>query len=87
MVKVFLRIVRFWWAVGFASTESFWSNLIAVIALLLIPEYVWKVARYTSAAPVFFAECDDYVDGGVKANNPTTFGLAEIQEYLSNKYG
>ena len=43
-------------------------------------ELVWKVARYTSAAPGFFAACDNYVDGGVKANNPTAF---EIQDYLS----
>ena len=50
-------------------------------------ELVWKVARYTSAAPVFFAECDNYVDGGVKANNPTTYGLAEIQDFLANKHG
>ena len=53
----------------------------------ILAELVWKVARYTSAAPVFFAECDNYVDGGVKANNPTTFGLAEIQDFLAKKYG
>ena len=50
-------------------------------------ELVWKVARYTSAAPVFFAECDNYVDGGVVANNPTTFALPEIQEFLTKKHG
>ena len=50
-------------------------------------ELVWKVARYTSAAPLFFAECDSYVDGGVKANNPTHFALTEIQDYLSKKHG
>ena len=55
--------------------------------LLLNLELVWKVARYTSAAPVFFAECDNYVDGGVKANNPTHFALTEIQDYLSKKHG
>ena len=62
-------------------------TVIVLSNLVLMTDDVWKVARYTSAAPVFFAECDDYVDGGVKANNPTTFGLAEIQEFLSNKYG
>ena len=46
-------------------------------------ELVWKVARYTSAAPGFFAECDNYIDSGVKANNPTAFGITEIQDYLS----
>ena len=50
-------------------------------------EFVWKAARYTSAAPVFFAECDNYVDGGVVANNPTTFALPEIQEFLTRKHG
>ena len=50
-------------------------------------ELVWKVARYTSAAPFFFTECDNYVDGGVKANNPTHFALTEIQDYLSKKHG
>ena len=60
---------------------------LVTINLVYPTELVWKVARYTSAAPVFFAECDNYVDGGVKANNPTTFGLAEIQDFLSKKYG
>jgi calcium-independent phospholipase A2 len=45
------------------------------------------VARYTSAAPVMFTESDNYVDGGIKANNPTTYGLAEIQSFLDKKYG
>ena len=44
------------------------------------------MARYTSAAPVFFAECDNYVDGGVVANNPTTFALPEIQEFLYSQF-
>jgi len=42
---------------------------------------VWKVARYTSAAPMFFRECDDYVDGGVLANNPCSYGLSAIQNF------
>ncbi len=45
------------------------------------PEYVWKVARCTSAAPVFFNECDNYVDGGVLANNPCQYGLDAIQNF------
>ena len=53
----------------------------------LLTELVWKVARYTSAAPVFFAECDNYIDGGVVANNPTMHALAEIQEYLAKTHG
>ncbi|XP_019852623.1 PREDICTED: 85/88 kDa calcium-independent phospholipase A2-like isoform X2 [Amphimedon queenslandica] len=44
-------------------------------------ELVWKVARYTSAAPMNFSECDGYVDGGVLANNPSEYGLTAIQNY------
>ena len=39
-----------------------------------IPELVWKVARYTSAAPTYFTECDNFVDGGFMANNPCDSG-------------
>ena len=48
-------------------------------------ELVWKVARYTSAAPIFFEELDNYVDGGVLANNPASAGLTFIQEMYSKK--
>ena len=44
-------------------------------------EPVWKVARYTSAAPIFFKEFENYVDGGVLANNPCDYGLTAIQNY------
>ena len=44
-------------------------------------EPVWKVARYTSAAPMYFTECDNYVDGGVLANNPCDEGLIKIQSH------
>lgn len=44
-------------------------------------ELVWKVARYTSAAPMNFSECDGYVDGGVLANNPSEYGLTAIQNH------
>ena len=48
-------------------------------------ELVWKVARYTSAAPLVFSELDNYVDGGVIANNPSEYGLMEIQNFHLQK--
>lgn len=44
-------------------------------------EPIWKVARYTSAAPLFFTESDHYVDGGVLANNPTEYALTAINNF------
>ena len=43
---------------------------------------MWKVARYTSATPLFFSECDNYVDGGVICNNPTEDALTAIQGFF-----
>ena len=34
---------------------------------------------------MYFKECDDYVDGGVKANNPCSYGLTRIQRYNRQK--
>lgn len=43
---------------------------------------MWKVARYTSAAPFCFTSKDNYVDGGLLANNPSLHGLTTIQNHL-----
>ena len=53
-----------------------------MIAYVLSPspsELVWKVAHYMSAAPIYFTECDEYVDSGILANNPSCDGLTKIQ--------
>ena len=42
---------------------------------------MWKVARYTCASPIFFGEFENYVDGGVLANNPCDCGLTAIQNF------
>ena len=42
---------------------------------------MWKVARYTSAAPLYFTEFENYVDGGVLANNPCEYALTAIQNF------
>ena len=47
---------------------------------------VWKVARYTSAAPIFFTEFEGYVDGGVLANNPCDYGLTAIQNFHRERH-
>ena len=56
-----------------------------VFTIPLSLEKVWKVARYTTAAPMFFKECDDYVDGGVLANNPSETGLTAVQEHFHSR--
>ena len=46
---------------------------------------MWKVARYTSAAPFYFKEFEGYIDGGMMANNPSGVGLTEIQKFYHNR--
>ena len=53
--------------------------------ILCYPELIWKVARYTSAGPVYFEPLDHYVDGGVRANNPSNYALTRIQEFLDKQ--
>ena len=46
---------------------------------------MWHACRCTSAAPMYFQSCGDYVDGGVMANNPSMAAWAEIQHYYAKK--
>ena len=46
---------------------------------------MWKVARYTSAAPFYFTEFEHYIDGGVLANNPAEEALTVIQEFYRER--
>ena len=48
-------------------------------------ELVWKVARYTVGGPIYFSALDDYVDGGILANNPSASGLTKIQDFYRSK--
>lgn len=43
------------------------------------------MARYTTAAPLFFNEMDNKVDGGVLANNPASSGLTKIQDFYRDR--
>ena len=46
---------------------------------------MWKVACYTSAAPFFFSPRDNYLDGGLLANNPSLHALSTIQDHLRSE--
>ena len=48
-------------------------------------EDVWKVARYTSAAPLYFTVKDDYLDGGLLSGNPTEDALTAIQQFYRKR--
>ena len=42
---------------------------------------VWYVAKATSAAPMHFLSCDEYIDGGIMANNPSMKAWSEMHRY------
>ena len=54
---------------------------IVYIIVILHAEFVWKVGRYTSAAPLHFKEFENYIDGGMLVNNPSEAALTVIQDY------
>ena len=41
-------------------------------------------ARATSAAPAYFKQFGNYIDGGLKANNPSMSALTRIHQYYSD---
>ena len=45
---------------------------------------IWEAARATSAAPVYFKHFRNFMDGGIKANNPSTSALVEIHKYYTD---
>ena len=45
---------------------------------------IWKAARATSAAPVYFKQFGKYIDGGLKANNPSMSALTRIHQYYTD---
>ena len=51
----------------------------------LYAEPIWKVVRYTTSAPGVVIEKDDYVDGGLLANNPSECGLTRIQSHYNQR--
>ena len=48
-------------------------------------EEAWKVGRYTSAAPTYFSQADNYLDGCLLAFNPTEDAIATIQDHYNKR--
>ena len=62
--------------------DIFWLRVAPIHALA---ELVWKVGRYTSAAPFYFTEFENYIDGGMLANNPSEAALTVIQDFYHKR--
>ena len=50
----------------------------------IIDAPIWTAARATSAAPAYFKQFGNFVDGGLKANNPSMSALTRIHQYYSD---
>jgi len=53
---------------------------------LFSDQLVWVAARCTSAAPVYFNPYKQYIDGGIKANNPSLDALTRIHEHYKKSH-
>lgn len=51
-----------------------------------ISEKVVDVALYSSAAPTYFPSINNFIDGGVVVNSPTTAPLLYVRSVLGNTY-
>ena len=51
-----------------------------------LDQLIWVAARCTSAAPVYFKPYKQYIDGGVKANNPSQDALTRIHKYYRRSH-
>ena len=56
------------------------------LSFFFFKELVWKVGRCTSAAPCYFKPMGQYIDGGLKVNNPSEDGMTLIQDCLSKSH-
>ena len=57
-----------------------------IIFLIYVGQLIWVAARCTSAAPVYFNPYKQYIDGGIKANNPSLDALTRIHEYYKRSH-
>ena len=54
------------------------------LVLQIIDTPIWMAARASSAAPAYFKQFGKYIDGGMKANNPSMSALTRIHQYYSD---
>ena len=57
----------------------------AIATNFLFTEEVWKVARFTSAAPLYFTAKEGYLDGGLLSHNPAEDALTAIQQFYRRR--
>ena len=48
-------------------------------------QLLWKVGRATGAAPSFFSSFENFLDGGLLANNPTLEAMTEAHNYYKSQ--